>query len=75
MSNNWPFTPQPNKWGYLNNPNWVPVPVAPVNYDGNESNEPQIWVPGSKGSVGNSVKHFPCGHWHKIVIVPIILPM
>ncbi len=62
----WAFTPQPNKYGYLNNPRWTSTPSAPINYDWRESEEPQIWTPDSgilKSSAGN--KHIPCGHWHK----------
>lgn len=40
----WDFTEQKNKWGYLNNPNWTSTPSAPVNYDGREDEEPQIWT-------------------------------
>ncbi len=37
------FVEQPNKWGYLNNPNWVSTPSDPVNYTGNEDEEPVVW--------------------------------
>ncbi len=37
------FVEQPNKWGYLNNPNWVHNPTDPVNYTGDEDNEPVVW--------------------------------
>jgi len=61
----WAFIKQPNKWGYLNNPRWMTTQSEPVNYDGRESEEPQIWddsnVPFSK--VGAD-EHIPCGHWH-----------
>ena len=65
----WPnnFVEQPNKWGYLNNPRWQTAPVMPpVNYTGDEANEPQVWsLPGQGYSSGASKKHIPCGHWHK----------
>ncbi len=64
----WPdnFEEQVDKWGYLNNPRWKTTPQAPVNYTGNESNEPQIWTPpGAIYSSETSNKHIPCGHWHK----------
>lgn len=41
----WPFIEQPDIWGYLNNPRWVSTPSDPVNYTGNEANEPQIFTP------------------------------
>jgi len=62
----WVFAEQPDKWGYLNNPRWMQTPSAPINYSGNESNEPQIWTPaGSRHDAEGSNQHFPCGHWHK----------
>lgn len=65
----WPneFRAISDKWGYLNNPRWKISPAAPVNYTGDESNEPQIWaLPEDKAySSDNSVVHNPCGHWHK----------
>jgi hypothetical protein len=67
----WNFTEQPDKWGYLNNPRWQPVPSAPVNYSGNEGAEPQIWTPwAGKYNDGGSDIHNPCGHWHKGVSLP-----
>jgi hypothetical protein len=66
----WAFTEQQNKWGYLNNPRWKVTPQTPVNYTGNESNEPQIWTPpGGIYSANGSGKHLPCGHWHKVAIL------
>ena len=62
----WDFVEQPNKWGYLNNPRWTDEPGAPVSYNGNEEDEPQVWeLPGDGFSAGDSIKHTPCGHWHK----------
>jgi hypothetical protein len=38
----------------------------PINYNGRESEEPQIWTPrGKRKSAGDSLVHIPCGHWHK----------
>jgi hypothetical protein len=63
-SNN--FKEQPNKWGYLNNPRWKVSPQAPVDYNKNEVNEPQVWnLPGKIYSSVTSNRHLPCGHWHK----------
>jgi len=61
----WAFTKQPNKWGYLNNPRWMTTQSEPVNYDGRESEEPQIWDPSNVpfSKVGAD-EHNPCGHWH-----------
>ena len=61
----WPFVPQPNKWGYLNDPRWTATPEAPVSYDGNERAEPQIWDPIQKKGMRDPTGHKPCGHWHK----------
>lgn len=62
----WRFTPQPDKWGYLNNPRWTPTPQAPTDYSSNLGGEPQIWTPNAGGYPdGGSDIHFPCGHWHK----------
>src|SRR4030042_6199638 len=68
----WAFQEQKNKWGYLNNPRWLdtPRPFAsggPDDYDGRESEEPQIWTPHRQPpySSGNATKHHQCGHWHK----------
>jgi hypothetical protein len=65
----WPFAQQPNKWGYLNNPRWVPAQTAPVNYDSNPEDEPQVWTP-EGNNIRGSDKHFPCGHWHKVGNTP-----
>lgn len=60
----WVFAPQPNKWGYVNNPRWKSTPVAPINYD--SGGEPQIWSPEQTNhDDAGSGEHFPCGHWHK----------
>lgn len=68
----WPFTPQGNKWAYLNNPRWANparkfVRGGPDDYDGRESDEPQIWpLPdGTPQSIGSELTHHQCGHWHK----------
>lgn len=38
---------------------------APINYSGREEEEPQIWtMPTKRKSAGDSLVHFPCGHWH-----------
>lgn len=71
----WPFAAQPNKWGYLNNPRWMIPPGEPVNYDGHESEEPQVWTPDSGSNISGKVStpmrtHIPCGHWHKPVPLP-----
>ena len=65
----WPFVPQPNKWGYLNDPRWTATPKAPVSYDGNERAEPQIWDPIQKKGMRDPTGHNPCGHWHKDVVI------
>lgn len=71
----WPFTPQPNKWGYPNNPRWTNTPLAPINYDGRESEEPQVWTLNvqSPRSANGSNQHIPCGHWHRVV-PPVVVP-
>ena len=72
----WQFAAQQNKWGYLNNPRWMSPPGAPVNYDGRESEEPQVWDINAS-AINGGVSHIPCGHWHKIVhtsIPPVTLP-
>ena len=65
----WAFHPQPDKWGYLNNPRWYKDTVAPVNYTGNEDEEPQVWTSANAGkgpySRDGFDRHHPCGHWHK----------
>jgi hypothetical protein len=69
----WPFAPQQNKWGYLNNPKWMEPPSTPISYDGRESEEPQIWTLEGSPRVGRldaGVTHDPCGHWHKPVAPP-----
>ena len=38
----WAFTSQEDKWGYLNNPEWIDEPESPVNYTGRESSESQV---------------------------------
>jgi hypothetical protein len=78
----WPFTKQPNKWGYLNNPCWQNparafVKGGPDDYDLNEANEPQIWTPPDKSiiqSAGSQKIHNQCGHWHTPVPVPYVPP-
>jgi hypothetical protein len=72
-----PFVPQPNKWGYLNNPRWINSSSIPVSYDGIESLEPQIFKipdPSMVCSLGATVTHIPCGHWHKGTIPPPVIP-
>lgn len=63
----WDFVEQPNKWGYLNNSRWTESPEAPVQYDQNPLEEPQIWegYKSSKASDANGTNHVVCGHWHK----------
>ena len=69
------FEEQQNKWGYLNNPRWQTSPLPSVNYTGDEENEPQAWsLPGRGYSSGNSVRHIPCGHWHKEIIPISAIP-
>lgn len=72
----WPFTPQPNKWGYPNNPRWTNTPLAPINYDGRESEEPQVWTLNvqSPRSANGSKQHIPCGHWHRVPIAAEVVP-
>ena len=62
----WDFIEQGDKWGYLNHPRWMQESGDPVNYTGNEANEPQAW-PTDKHvySKENINRHMPCGHWHK----------
>lgn len=69
----WAFVEQANKWGYLNNPRWMSPSGAPVSYDLNPEEEPQVWEPRQLSqSEGSSVKHIPCGHWHKTIAqVPV----
>lgn len=79
----WPFTPQYNKWAYLNNPRWLNTPRqfikgGPDDYDGRESEEPHIWQHEQLPpfSSNDFPKHEQCGHWHKPVtpvgsIIPI----
>lgn len=65
------FSIQPNKWGYLNNPRWAD-PSRPFikggqdDYDGRESEEPQVWALEPKGTLGEPLYHDPCGHWHLV---------
>lgn len=62
----WDFTPQPDKWGYLNNPRWTAAPGPKVSYSGREDEEPQIWTPYEPSGVPTGSKqHIPCGHWHR----------
>jgi hypothetical protein len=49
----WAFTPQENKWGYLNNPLWS------AQQDAIDFCEDQDLV------LDQSNQHDPCGHWHK----------
>ncbi len=69
----YPFTPQPNKWGYQNNPRWTSQASAPVSYDGRESEEPQIWESEfgvqSPYPSNSSKDHIPCGHWHRAITI------
>lgn len=48
----WDFTPQPDKWGYLNNPRWSSLVSA------------QEFCH-RMGLSLNTDTHIPCGHWHK----------
>ena len=67
----WDFIEQPSKWGYLNNPRWMTIPQLPVNYDGREDEEPQIWTPNNIRYLDDeSDEHLPCGHWHKVPGLP-----
>ncbi len=76
----WDFIPQPNKWGYLNNPRWLDtarkfVKGGPDDYDGRESLEPQVWPSIDRMKImgsGSEVTHELCGHWHKPI--PVIPP-
>ncbi len=64
---------QKNKWGYLNNPSWkLPPTVIPENYNGIETEEPQVWTMPEQGNHQKSTvkTHHPCGHWHKPVVIP-----
>lgn len=68
----WPFVPQPNKWGYLNNPCWQVqsrpfVKGGPDDYDGRESEEPQVWSADRLNIIQTDPQpsHNLCGHWHK----------
>ena len=71
----WPFVKQPNKWGYLNNPRWQGTARAfyhggPDDYDGRESEEPQMWIPPDKSAAYSRNAqgiHHQCGHWHRIL--------
>lgn len=65
------FTPQGDKWGYLNNPRWHNparpfVQGGPDDYSGRENEEPQVWEPATqyKQSKGTTITHHQCGHWH-----------
>jgi|SRR3990172_6051446 len=83
----WPFIPQRNKWGYLNNPRWRPIPRpfvhgGPDDYTGRELEEPQIYTPPRtrRYPVGDSKIHHQCGHWHRGVTLPgaglgIVIPL
>jgi len=63
----WTFVPQPDKWGYLNNPRFVTPATDGVTYTEDEGNEPQVWSTSQvKGSAGSQAAHIPCGHWHKL---------
>jgi len=69
----WNFIEQSNKWGYLNNPSWTAQPEPFVrggehDYDGRESEEPQVWTPANqlRTSHVESLRHHQCGHWHKV---------
>jgi len=61
----WDFTEQYDVWGYLNNRRWTDEQSTPVNYSGNESNEPQIWTVEQDYVNRVGTEHHPCGHWHK----------
>lgn len=66
----WEFAKQANKWGYLNNPRWTDTPVAPISYDGRESEEPQVWTDElARRDATGSIEHKPCGHWHRQEVV------
>lgn len=60
----WEFSERPNKWGYLNDPRWVPQHTSPVNYNGIEDEEPQVWDLNAT-AIRSGTEHNPCGHWHK----------
>jgi hypothetical protein len=67
----WVFSPQTNKWGYLNNPRWT-NPAEPFvaggehDYDGRAVEEPLIWSVDldTVQSRGSESTHHQCGHWH-----------
>lgn len=76
----WPFTKQPNKWGYLNNPCWQVqsrpfVKGGPDDYDGREGEEPQVWSIDRPNNIQTNPqsRHNLCGHWHQPI--PIIPPV
>ena len=69
----WPFAPQQNKWGYVNNPRWLEPPSTPISYDGREDEEPQVWDMTQSPKVGRADArdtHEPCGHWHRPIATP-----
>lgn len=61
----WDFVEQPDKWGYLNNPRWMRPPKLVIVETKYTDEEPQIWNLDDDYR-GDSDKHSPCGHWHKI---------
>jgi len=68
----WAFLKQRDKWAYLNNPRWRPIPRefyhgGPDDYSGREGEEPQIWTPHHqpKYPSGTIKRHHQCGHWHE----------
>lgn len=78
----WPFTPQGDKWGYLNNPRWLAaprvfVPGGPDDYSGRESEEPQLWTSyvNPHYPSNNSPIHHQCGHWHKETVPTTMAPL
>ena len=61
----WDFKKQEDKWGYINNPRWTNL------ITGKQQGDSMVWNPNQVHmSHGGSVKHFPCGYWHKGKVVP-----
>jgi alpha-tubulin suppressor-like RCC1 family protein len=56
----WPFTEQPDVWGYLNNPRWSNHPKAAA--DPMSASE---FCEGKGIALDPEYTHKPCGHWHK----------
>ena len=56
----WVFKKQANKLGYINNPRWRDLVT------GEQQGDSVVWNSNQNPmSAGNSVKHSPCGYWHK----------